>query len=138
MVHDFSRCSDLSVDHYTIMKIFVAHSSNFDFQNELYAPLRNSELNKKHEIILPQEGGQKESATKEIIQSCDVVVVEVSYPSTGSGIELGWADVFEKPIICIYKKGTKPSTALEKLKPTFISYKDSEDMIAKLQQSIGG
>jgi len=30
------------------MKIFVAHSSNFDFKNELYLPLRNSSLNNKH------------------------------------------------------------------------------------------
>lgn len=34
------------------MKIFVAHSSNFDFKNELYLPLRNSDLNNKHKIFL--------------------------------------------------------------------------------------
>ena len=113
------------------MKIFVAHSSNFDFKNELYIPLRKSELNKKHIIFLPQENG-KETIPKEMIKNTDVIIAEVSYASTGQGIELGWADIFKIPIICIYKEGSKYSSSLNKLTNKFIVYKDSDDLIKKL------
>lgn len=114
-----------------IMKIFVPHSSNYNFRKELYLPLRNSDLNKKHQFILPQENG-KEEITKDIIKFCDMVLAEVSYPSTGQGIELGWATIFNVPIICIYKEGFKYSSSLSFITNRFISYKDSKDLITKL------
>jgi len=115
------------------MKIFVAHSSNFDFKQELYNPLRESALNTQHEIFLPQENG-REVVTKETIQNSDVVVAEVSYASTGQGIELGWADVFGIPIICIYKEGSKVSGSLQFITKKLIEYKDKEEMISKLSE----
>ena len=83
------------------MKIFIAHASSYDYKNELYLLIRKSYLNNEHEIILPIENG-REVITKEMIKSCDLVIAEVSYPSTGMGIELGWADIFKIPIYCIY------------------------------------
>ena len=117
------------------MKIFVSHSTKYDFENELYAPLRQSDLNKTNEIILPHENGQ-DVLTKDIIKDCNLVVAEVSYPSTGQGIELGWADVFKIPIVCIYKEGSEPSRSLRKITNDFIVYKDSNDMILKLSKYI--
>jgi len=117
------------------MKIFVAHSSNFDFKNELYKPLRESALNIKHEILLPQEKG-RETITKDIIKSIDVFIAETSYPSTGQGIELGWADIFNIPIICIFKEGTKISQSLRYVTDNLIVYKHTEDMIDKLDRAL--
>ncbi|HEY4509501.1 MAG TPA: hypothetical protein VJC15_00755 [Candidatus Paceibacterota bacterium] len=117
------------------MKIFISHSSNYDFQDELYRPLREPDLNSKHEIILPHEDGQ-DVITKDIIQDCDLVVAEVSHPSTGQGIELGWADMFNIPIVCIHKEGIEPSRSLRKITDNFIAYKDSNDMISKLSEYI--
>ena len=113
------------------MKIFVSHSTKYDFENELYAPLRQSDLNKTNEIILPHENGQ-DVLTKDIIKNCDLVVAEVSYPSTGQGIELGWADMFKIPIVCIHKEEGEPSRSLRKITNAFIAYKDRGDMIMKL------
>lgn len=113
------------------LKIFIAHSSNFDFKNELYLPLRKSELNKRHTIFLPQEKG-KQVITKEIIKDMDVIIAEVSYASTGQGIELGWANIFNIPIICIYKQGSNYSPAVKKLTDKFIIYKDSQNLIKEL------
>jgi hypothetical protein len=118
------------------MKIFVAHSSNFDFRNELYLPLRNSELNLKHEVFLPQEKSDIGPITKDVIKNSELIIAEVSYPSTGQGIELGWADVFSVPIICIYREGAKISHSLNKLTNQFIVYKNSKDMIEKLTEFI--
>jgi hypothetical protein len=118
------------------MKIFVAHSSNFDFRNELYLPLRNSKLNLKHEIFLPQEKSDTGPITKDIIKNSQLIVAEVSYPSTGQGIELGWANIYDIPIVCIYKEGATFSNALRKMTDNFIAYKNQENMIEKLTNFI--
>jgi len=117
------------------MKIFVPHSSNFDFRNQLYIPLRNSVLNELHTIILPQEKG-KEQITKDVIKDCNLIIAEVSYPSTGQGIELGWATMFNIPIICVYKMGCKYSSSLTFITNRFIPYKDSKDLVSKLTNEL--
>lgn len=114
------------------MKIFVPHSSNFDFRNELYLPLRNSSLNDHHEFILPQER-KREVITREIIKACNLVLAEVSYPSTGQGIELGWASMLDVPLVCMYKEGFKYSPALHYITDKFIDYASPKDMIHKIE-----
>src|SRR5436190_4550825 len=103
------------------MKIFVAHATNSNFKEELYEPLRASLLNEQHEFILPQENERMED-TRGVIKECDLVIAEVSHPSTGQGIELGWADLFGKPVICIYKQGAEFSPALHMVSKKFLMY----------------
>lgn len=117
------------------MKIHIVHSKDFDFKKELYSPLRNSELNKQHQIFLPHETGEF-IKTKTFIKDADVIVAEVSFSATGLGIELGWADAFNRPILCLYKTGTKVSGSLKAIYETFIEYFDSEDLIVNLTQAL--
>ncbi|MDP4007390.1 MAG: hypothetical protein Q8P55_02230 [bacterium] len=117
------------------MKIFVTHSSDYDFQNELYEPLKGSQLGKRSEIIFPHEDGS-EVVTKEVIKECDLIIAEVSRPSTGQGIELGWADMFQIPVVCIYQENSKPSRSLSKITSNFLAYINKEDMLAKLEEWI--
>ena len=117
------------------MKIFVTHSSDFDFKNELYDPLRLSKLNTEHDIKLPQEQG-KETITKDLIKEQDLIIAETSYPSTGSGIELGWADTFDVPIVSIYRKGSDSSSSVRYVTKDHIEYTNSEDLIDKLSSYI--
>lgn len=117
------------------MKIHVVHSSNYDFKNELYNPLRNSNLNQLHKIFLPHETDEF-IKTKDLIRNCDVVVAEVSLPATGLGIELGWADAFDRPIICISKHDSKVSGSLKAVSNVFIEYLTSEDLVAKLSREL--
>ncbi|MEK7549848.1 MAG: hypothetical protein AAB519_02605 [Patescibacteria group bacterium] len=114
------------------MKIFVAHASNFDFIHKLYLPLQNSSLGQKHEFYFPKEKGY-ETVTKEVIKSCDLILAEVSLPSTGQGIELGWADIFNIPILCISEEGSSISGSLGFVTKKFITYSDSTDMIEKIE-----
>ncbi len=113
------------------MKIYITHSSNYDYKNELYIPLRSSELNKKYDIFLPHEADEFIN-TKEIIKNSDLVIAEVSFPATGEGIELGWANDANVKVICIYKEGTKVSGSLKVVSDTFITYSDANDMLDKL------
>lgn len=116
------------------MKIYVTHSSSFDYQNELYLPLRRSELNKLHEISLPHEHTTNQFNSKEYMKECDLILAEVSYPSTGQGIELGWANLYSIPIVCLYKKNLKPSGSLKVISNSFIEYENSEDLVQKLSE----
>ncbi len=114
------------------MKVYISHSGKFDFENELYKPLRESVLNESHTFFFPHEG-QKDLNTKEILKDCDLVIAEVSFPSTGQGIELGWANTMNIPILCISKEeGGKVSNSLKYIASDFIIYFNQKDLISKL------
>lgn len=117
------------------MKIYVTHSSNFEYQKLLYGPLRSSVLSTEHSLVLPRENEVVVDTKKEVISST-IIIAEVSRPSTGMGIELGWADAANIPIVCIYAQGTKPSQSLRAISSIFIQYSGSKDMIEKIGTAI--
>ena len=116
------------------MKVYFCHSRNFDFKNDLYKPIRESGLNTQHEIIFPHEDDSSIIKTKDIIKTCDVVFAEVSFPSTGLGIELGWADIQAIQIVCLSKTGTKVSGSLKFITNNFIEYSDTSDLVKKVEK----
>jgi hypothetical protein len=119
------------------MKIFVSHSSKFDYEKEIYQPIRNSVLNNQYEFFLPHENGLYVN-TKQIIQSSDLMLAEVSHPSVGSSIEIGWGDAFGLPLVCVYQANTEPSSALRFLAGDFIEYDNPEDLLNKLEIYLKG
>ena len=120
------------------MNIYVAHSKDFDFKKELYEPIRKSSLNSKHAFILPHEKSGKPFNSKDFLKDgCGLIIAEVSYPSTGLGIELGWADSYNVPIICIYKKGSKISGSLKVVSKSFVEYANSNELISGIEKAIG-
>lgn len=117
----------------TRLKVYISHSRKFNFKHYLYAPIRASViLCEKYEIILPHEISDEPFLTKEFLRTCDAVVAEVSYPATGQGIELGWADFLGIPIICIFGKGVRPSGSLITLSEEFYEYDGTLDMSTKI------
>lgn len=119
------------------MKIYIWHSQEFNFQEELYTPMRDSKLNLEYEILLPHEiPWESDFVTKNIIENCDVMIAEVSFPSTGLGIELGWANSFERPIIGIYNKWAKVSSSLKMVCNALIEYTDKNNLIEVLEKSL--
>lgn len=115
------------------MKIYLNHSTNFDFKKNLYNPIKKSKLSKN--FIFPHQNSLKPYSTKKFfaLKKCDLIIAEVSFPSTGQGIELGWANDYEIPIICFYKKGTKYSKALNSITKKIIKYNDEQDLIEKIK-----
>lgn len=116
-------------------RIFVAHSSTLDFQRELYQPIQELSLLSKFDFNLPLLDGVYKT-TLDDIKNSDIVIAEVSYASTGMGIELGWANILEKPIIVFAKTGTKISRSLDKVLVQKFLYDSTEDMIMKLSQAL--
>lgn len=116
------------------MMIYVGHSSSYDYTNELYLPLRSSILWSQHTIILPHEHVSIVANSKKIILDCDVFVAEVSHPSTGLGIELGWAEAAGCKIVCMHKEGLIISKALDVICVNYLIYTNSLVMIQLLTQ----
>ena len=114
------------------MNIYVGHSNDFDFKTHVYQPIRNSELNEKHNIVLPHEKSSKPFDTKSFLLDCDLFLAEVSYKSTGLGIEMGWANNMDVPIVCFYKEGSKPSSSIYVVAKNVIKYKNEYNFIKKL------
>jgi hypothetical protein len=117
------------------MQLYLAHSSGYDYKTELYEPLKKS-LAKEHDIFFPHDEHDDGVNSKNVIPGCDAVLAEVSYPSTGQGIELGWADAANVPIICFYRTGAKISSALRFISGTIVEYDTIDDMIEKFRYEI--
>ncbi len=119
------------------MRIYVSHSRSFDYQNELYGPLLNSPLATEHQLILPfLNGGGQSPDTKAVLQSVNLVVAEVTFSYTAQGIELGWADMLGKPILCYYRQGYPASANIAMITNHIYPYKDPADLILQLEQAL--
>jgi endonuclease V-like protein UPF0215 family len=60
------------------------------------------------------------------------MIAEVSFPATSLGIELGWAEMLETPVLCVYRKGCKISRSLKAITDDFIEYENPEDLIERI------
>ena len=114
------------------MRIYVAHASSFNYQEELYEPLLSSSLAKKHELILPHRDETKGHNSAEIIPTCDLIIAEVSYPSTGMGIELGRGEAARVPILAVAQREVKVSSAIGFVTQTIEFYTNPRELIDKL------
>ena len=112
------------------MKILIAHSSGFDYRTELYEPLKNSSLVSEHQVIFPHDPENAEIPTKEQLKDADLMIAEVSYPSTGEGIEIGLAEAAGVPLLFLYKTGTKPSSSLRLVNGTLKEYANTNELVA--------
>lgn len=111
------------------MKIYIAHSRGFDYQNDLYAPLRACADLPQAEIILPHESETHVNNTRDFYRELDLMIAEVSFPATGLGIELGWAADDRVPIHCVYRAGCEPSGSLYAVTDKFDEYSTSEELM---------
>ena len=119
------------------MKIYVAHSRSFDFKKDLYEPIRQSYLNDEHTFVLPHETSDEPFNSKDYLKNeANLLIAEVSEPATGLGIELGWADTYEVPIVCIYRKGSKVSGSLKVVSKNFVEYSNSKELISGIERII--
>ena len=74
------------------MKIYISHSSKYDYINKIYNPIKESHLNQRNTFFFPHDNNNKVINTKDVISKYDLIIAEVSLPATGQGIELGWEE----------------------------------------------
>jgi hypothetical protein len=118
------------------MKILVAHASNFDYETELYQPLKQSAILQQHTVIYPHDDENAEIETNSHIPDSDLMIAEVSYPSTGAGIEIGLVQAAGIPTLFVYKTGTKPTGSLKFIKGKLVEYTDSADLVSKVEAEV--
>jgi nucleoside 2-deoxyribosyltransferase len=105
----------------------LAHATSFNYREALYAPLQQLIL-PQAKIIFPHLKTTEAMDSKSLIAHSDLVLAEVSYPSTGTGIELGWANMLNKPIYCLYQANRKYSTSLAVITTHMIAYENSQEL----------
>ncbi len=120
------------------MKIYVSHLRAFDYKKKLYSPLRDSVLSEKHTFIFPHEESDAPFDTEQLMkmQNCDLVLAEVSSPSTGQGMELAWASIYKIPVVCIFEEGATISRSLHKVTTHFISYTSLTQAIPQIEKAV--
>lgn len=118
------------------MNIYISHSSAYDYENEVYKPIKESSLATVHTFFLPHEPQNMDTDAKTELKHTDVLVAEASLPSTGQGIELAQAEAAGVPILCFYKAGFKPSGSLRFATDKVIEYNDAPDFLAKLEAEL--
>jgi hypothetical protein len=104
------------------MKVYLAHSTSFDFQTELYKTIEDSDLYNKLSFIFPHKLGEEVGHSKQTISECDLLIAEVSYPSTGMGIELGWAESFKVPVLAVCQNEKRPSSSIRCVTDVILFY----------------
>lgn len=114
------------------MLIYCVHSSAFNFTDEFYQPIRDSSAFQKHTFIFPHASGAEPIHSKTVIENCDLVLAEVSHPSTGMGIEIGWADAAGKPIWAIHRVGTSIPRSISLVATKIFSYASLDDVLDSL------
>lgn len=119
------------------MKICVGHSREFNFEEYLYKPLLELGEELDIEFVLPHEGNTYNNS-RETTRECDVMVAEISYPSTGMGIEIGWVNDLGKPIICLIKKGFNISDSIRTVTDKFVEYGDESELKVGLKNFLEG
>ena len=118
------------------MRIYIAHSKNINYIDELYKPLRNDDFFKSHDLILPHESNLDSSNTREFYKTIDIFIAECSEHATGLGIELGWAFDDGKKIYCIYKHGKNISNSIKVITKDVYEYRNSNDMLDIIKKII--
>jgi hypothetical protein len=113
------------------MKVYVSHKRKMADLDMFYKTIEHTS---GFEWILPHKFSDKPFDSKKLFESkgCDKIFAEVSEPATGQGIELGWANMLNIPIVCGFKAGTKPSGSLKLVASKFFEYTDFNDLATKL------
>lgn len=118
------------------MKIYIGHSTDLAYQKELYQPLKESSLADDHELVFPHDSEEFFNSKKFLREECDVFIAEVSRDSTGLGIELGWAEEFDVPVICIHMKDSRVSGSLEVVTGKILDYENSRELVEIVEEAV--
>ena len=109
------------------MKIYVSHASNYEHVSKLYEQIKQSSLAREHSFFLPHDNNLIN--TRDIISAQDLVVAEVSLPSTGQGIEIGWASYAQVPIYFIHQKDAAISSSLKLVSQNIVEYENGDEIL---------
>ncbi len=80
------------------LKIYFIHSNKIDYKNLIYRDILSSSVCIKHELMLPQTKSYQDKYIKDLINTADIIIIDISKPSFGFNLEVKWAIKSKKPI----------------------------------------
>lgn len=89
-----------------------------------------------YQVVFPSNDNDTLAHTFSQVAAADLVITEVSSPSTGSGIELGWASALKKPIIAFHQGGAVPTQALQHITDKIFVYVTEAHILEALDQAL--
>ncbi len=98
--------------------------------------IRRTDWSEEFEFVLPHEFSSDQNDIKSLFQEIDLIIAEVSHPSTCQGIELGFAETINVPIVCVYKKGMQFSAALNTIWDKFYEYDSADGLVEAIKKAI--
>ena len=116
------------------MIIQIWHSRDFDYISDLYSPLKNHVIFSENDFLLPHDGISMNS--RETLKSVDLFICEVSYPSLWLGIEIWFASMYNKRIVCFHENDINPTSSLNYVTNEIYSYSSSVELLDKIQALI--
>lgn len=121
------------------MNIYFSHSQKIDYR-KYYEVLLNLKSVELHNYILPHRNNIKQYNSLDLFKNgqCDLVIAEVSKPSLGVGIELGWADFSGIKIFAAAKKSAELSASIEKVADRIILYASLGEFAKLIKKEIDG
>ena len=122
-------------------KIYLAisYSKRKKFDKEINA-LKQFFLNKGVDVLVFVDRYNFEPTQEQLmmqtafaaIDSCDLLIAELTTKSIGVGIEIGYAFAKKIPVIYLYKEPASYSTTAAGSSSYIVKYKDEFDLIDKL------
>ncbi len=113
------------------LNIYFGHSKKIDYQ-KIYDWIESCEELKKYNFMFPHKLDSNSRNGRDFYKNIDVFIAEISFPSTGLGIELGFSFDEKIPIYCFYKENSNYTNALLSVTNNFIEYTAREDFLKKL------
>lgn len=114
---------------------FISHpSSGVETTPTFFQAIQKFQLDNDHiDLVLPHGvGGQQLELTKDYLEQAHLIIAEISLASTGSGIELGWANSAGKDIIAFHQGVTPISPAIPLVATAIHAYISEKDILTVL------
>lgn len=119
--------------------VYVGHARSFDYQKELYAPLQQLALEWPHVNLMLPHASEKFIDSRALFEKgqCALFIAEISHASTGLGMELAYASVFNVPIVCLYKNGAPVNASIRSLNAPVHGYLNQDELVQQVRTALG-
>ncbi len=109
-------------------RVYFVHSSKSDFNNLIYLPVLRSKVLANHTLIFPDSESNNTKYFKDLMETADMFVVELTDPDTGFNLELKNAIMSKKPVLALAQKGIGYDEKYEKLLKNVVGYSNEEEL----------
>ncbi|AJD93485.1 hypothetical protein JMA_41680 (plasmid) [Jeotgalibacillus malaysiensis] len=110
------------------MNIYVGHSKQMNYKEELYPVLKKIGDEMGVRFILPHDESLELYPSKEVLPTCDYMLADISLPALGLGIEIGWANMMDIPVFFIHKSDSELSHSVKAVSQNIRQYDSIDDL----------